>query len=407
MYFVTFILKNLTRRPTRTALTVLGLSVAVGSMIALLGISDQFRRSVTEGFEKRGVDLVVVPGGQADQLSGKIDEWVVDRVRKMKGVKWVDAAIVDVAEMWRRDPKPGETSPPPSMQVMIQAWAPENFEHDDLEIMSGRRLTPGDTGKVMLGSTLAVNLNKKVGDKVTLLGKPFEVVGIYKSFLVFETGALMLPLAEYQKEIGAEGKVTGFSLAVEKGADPEADVERVRQQILDLKSVQFRLLYLAPLPILVPDVQPVRLAAEPPRQYAENASHLKVTNAMAWVVSLVAILIGVISMVNTMAMSVLERTQEIGILRAVGWPSGRVIRMVLGEAVCLAVAAASIGTAGAVATTYALSYLPRTSGFIEGGLPLPVVGIGFAITVAIGLLGGAYPAFRAARLLPTEAIRHD
>jgi putative ABC transport system permease protein len=108
-----------------------------------------------------------------------------------------------------------------------------------------------------------------------------------------------------------------------------------------------------------------------------------------------------------MAMSVLERTQEIGILRAVGWPSGRVIRMVLGEAVCLAVAAASIGTAGAVATTYALSYLPRTSGFIEGGLPLPVVGIGFAITVAIGLLGGAYPAFRAARLLPTEAIRHD
>jgi putative ABC transport system permease protein len=392
MHFVTFILKNLTRRPTRTTLTVLGLAVAVGSMIALLGISHNFTASVTESFERRGVNLVVIPGGQADQLSGKIDEWVVDRVRGWKEIDGVAAAVVDVAEMWRRDPKPGEESAP-SMQVMVQAWAPDNFVYDDLEILSGRRLFAGDFGKVMLGSTLAENLGKTTGDTTTILGKPREVVGVYKSFNVFESGSVIMLLKDYQKEIGAEGKVTGFSLRVKKSAEhPDADVEAVRQKILSLTD----------------DVgKPLRLAAESPRRYAENASHLRIARSMAWVVSLIAVVIGVISMLNTMAMSVLERTQEIGILRAVGWPRRRVILMVLGEAVFLGLVAAAVGAAGAVAATHLLSHVPQMNGFIEGGIALRVILQGVGITVLIGLLGGAYPAFRAARLLPTEAIRHD
>jgi putative ABC transport system permease protein len=405
MHFVTFILKNLTRRPTRTALTVLGLSVAVGSMIALLGISDQFRTAVRGAFEKRGVDLIVRPAG-FDQLSAKLDESVVDQIRGMRGVKWVDAALIDIAEMWRRDPRPGEDTPP-SVPVMIQGWAPENFAHDELELLAGRRLKPGDTKQVMLGSTAAENLNRGVGDTVTVLGKPYQVVGVFRSFITAETGAVLMPLAQFQKEMGAQGKVTGCSLAVEKGDDPDADVERIRQQILDLKSVQIYVLRVPGLPMPLVEVKPLRLAVESPKEYTENASHLRITQSMAWIVSAVALFIGVISMLNTMAMSVLERTQEIGILRAIGWPRWRIIRMVLGEAVFLGLAAAAVGAAGAVAATYVLARLPQTNAFIEGGIAPRVILLGFGLTVALGLVGGAYPAFRAARLLPTEAIRHD
>jgi putative ABC transport system permease protein len=108
-----------------------------------------------------------------------------------------------------------------------------------------------------------------------------------------------------------------------------------------------------------------------------------------------------------MIMSILERTQEIGILRAVGWPAGRVIRMVLGESMILALLAAAVGTVGAIAGTHLLVLSPQVSGFVEPGVPASVIGLGFAVTVFIGLVGGVYPAFRAARLLPTEAIRHD
>ena len=117
--------------------------------------------------------------------------------------------------------------------------------------------------------------------------------------------------------------------------------------------------------------------------------------------------IGIISMLNTMAMSMLERTQEIVILRAVGWPRGRVVRMILGEAVLLAVAAAAGGTVIATLGLQGLTLAPKVNGFIEPDMHWSVVFKGAAITIGIGLLGGAYPAYRAARLLPTEAIRHD
>src|SRR5207237_6541255 len=87
---------------------------------------------------------------------------------------------------------------------------------------------------------------------------------------------------------------------------------------------------------------------------------------MVWMVSVIAIAIGVISMLNTMVMSVLERTHEIGILRAVGWPRARVVKMVMGEAVLLSLAAAVVGAVGAAAVTYGLTLSPKVNGFIDG-----------------------------------------
>jgi putative ABC transport system permease protein len=394
MHFLTFVLKNLLRRRARTALTVLGLAVAVGSMIALLGVSDSFRAAQADTFEKRGVDLVVIQAGATNQLASEVDEAAVDRVRALPAVEAVDAALVDLTEMQTRDPR-GPDDTPPSMNVLVQAWLPENFGYDDMEVISGRKLTAADAGKwrCMLGTKLADKLGKGAGGAVTVNGQRFEVVGVFRSFNVYENGAVITLLRDYQDFARRKGKVTGFSLRVRKtSANPDDDVEAVRREINALTG---------------PDGRSLRLEAERPKEYLDKASHLRLIQGMAWVVSLVAVVIGVISMVNTMAMSVLERTQEIGILRAVGWPRRRVIGMVLGEAVLLGLAAAAVGAAGAVAATHLLALSPKTDGFIEGGIAWAVILQGFAVTVGIGLLGGAYPAYRAARLLPTEAIRHD
>jgi putative ABC transport system permease protein len=373
---------------------VLGLSVAVGSMIALLGVTHNFQASVGETLEKRGVDLMVVAGGVTEQLSSEMDDSVIDRVKHIPGVLDVDAALVEVTDMETRDPN-GPNDVPPTIPVMVQGWPPETFHRGDLEILDGRNLTAEDVGhrRAVLGSIMADNLKKKVGDTITIHQERFQIVGIQKSINTFETGAVLTTLNDLQNVSQRKGKITGFSVRVDKSEpDPDAKVEAVRRAIMDLKD---------------PEGKSLKLSAERPKQYLENASHLRITRAMAWMVSAIAIVIGVISMLNTMVMSVLERTQEIGILRAVGWTRWRVVRMVLGEAVFLGLAAAAVGTVGAVAVTYALSAMPKVNGFIEGGVPLRVVVQGVVITVLIGLAGGAYPAIRAARLLPTEAIRHD
>lgn len=380
MYFATFILKNLLRRPVRTALTVLGLAVAVGSMVALLGISHNVTQSVVELFEKRGIDLMVTAAGKTDQLASDMRQEMVDEARAVEGVADVAPGLVEMVEVTRDSGS--------SLNVLIQGWAPDSFTFDTVTLLSGRKLQRGDAGKAMLGTTLAGNMNKGVGDHIAIQGEDFEVVGTYRSFNVFENGSAVILLDESQRMMGRQGRVTGFSVRVEPGAN----VEAVQQRIAALKD---------------PKDPTLRLAAQTTQEYVSGQTHLKLVRAMAWMVSAVALAIGVISMLNTMVMSVLERTHEIGILRAVGWPRGRVVVMVLGEAVLLGLAAAVVGAAGADLATYALSLSPKVNGFIEGGVAPVVMLEGIGLAAFIAFAGGAYPALRAARLLPTEAIRHD
>src|SRR5262245_58857484 len=186
MYFATFVLKNLTRRPTRTALTVLGLAVAVGSMIALLGISDNVERAVAESFERRGIDLVALEEGKPNQTDSDLDEHLVERVRRIEGVEQVDAALASLIDVTRPS---GSTIP-----ALSFGWPQDNFGYNDLKIIDGRRLRAGDTRKAMLGNVLAGHLKKGFGDTILIQAEPFEVIGVFESFTVFENGAVLMLL---------------------------------------------------------------------------------------------------------------------------------------------------------------------------------------------------------------------
>ena len=384
MHFMTFVLRNLTRRPTRSALTILGLSAAVGSMIALFGISTNVERSVVASFEQRGIDLVVQQGGKSSGLNSNFSEELVHQAEQIKGVERVSWAVVDLINV--------TTDSGNSEQILIQGWRPDNFVLEDLKILSGRAIQEGDKQKVMIGEKFAKDYHKKVGDQFKIgASENFEVIGIFRTGIVFEDGGAIVNLVDGRRLTSM--KVTGFSVRVDKRTPNfEAEVERVRKQIEELRD---------------PEDPTVRLEARTPNEYIDNLSHLKLIRAVVWLVSAIAIGIGVIGLLNTMAMSILERTQEIGILRAVGWPPSRVIRMVLGEATILSLTAAVAGTVAAAGALYLLTFSKKVNGFIESGLSWDVIAKGFAITFMMGILGGIYPAFRAARLLPTEAIRHD
>jgi putative ABC transport system permease protein len=358
-------------------------------MIALLGITTNLLGSVQSSFERRGIDLVVQQAGRSSGLNSDFREYLVDEARKIPGVKQVDLAVVNLIDMTKENGN--------SEQVMIQGWRPDNFAFEDLDIIAGRKLEQGDKRKVILGKTLANNLNKKVGDTIVFgprdsAENEYEVIGILKSNVVFEDGSAIVPLEDAR--ILTHVQVTAFSVRIAKTSleSADAEIEAVRKKIDALRD---------------PQDPTVRLEARTPPEYVSSLTHLKMIRAIAWLISAIAVVIGVIGLLNTMAMSVLERTQEIGILRAVGWPPIRVIRMVLGEATLLSLAAASLGSICAAGGMYLLTLSPKVNGFIESGLSPVVIAEGFLITLLIGLLGGVYPAIRAARLLPTVAIRHD
>jgi putative ABC transport system permease protein len=108
-----------------------------------------------------------------------------------------------------------------------------------------------------------------------------------------------------------------------------------------------------------------------------------------------------------MAMSVFERTREIGILRALGWRQWQVLVLILFEAAALGLAGGLLGIVVGWGALHLLASLPQTANIVSATVPLPVLAQALGIAILSGLLAGALPAWRGARLSPVEALRHD
>jgi len=269
--------------------------------------------------------------------------------------------------------------------VIVNGWVPETLAFKHLTMLTGVTLNKGDKGKVLIGTVLSNNISKKVGDKFELTpNEEVEVVGVFQSFSVFDNGSIIMPLDELQRIQDKPGKVTGYSIIFTK--EGKKRMKDIREEIQ----------------ALMPNIQ-----ALPIREHLDNLPELQIAKAMAWLTSAIALVIGLFGMMNTMVMSVHERTREIGILRAVGWRPRRVMGMVLFEAVALSQLGAVLGIIGSVAILAVLTRFPLVNGIIEGKLNTTLAAYGFVIAAAVGLVGGIFPARRAAGLMPTAALRQE
>lgn len=382
VYFVTLILKNLLQRKTRSGLTVLGVAVAVAAFTSLHGIADGFERSLLNVYERRGVDLIVVRAGAKERLTSALPEALADRLAALPGVRKVSASLIDVGTFEEQQ----------LIGVLVQGWPLDSLLFNELRFREGRPIQAGDRRAAMIGSVLARNLGKNLGDPIELLGEEFRIIGIFESFSIYENGSAIMPLLELQEIMGRPGQVTAFMIILESVPEQSALAADVRRRIEELRSASG---------------QPLRLAALPATDFVSSTFQIRLAQAMAWVTTTIALVIGAIGILNTMLMSLYERTREIGLLRALGWRKARVMRMVLYEAVFISLLGAALGVNGGALLARGLSAAPEVSGFIEGTIAGPVMAKALLIALAIGLLGGAYPAYRAARLLPSVALRHE
>jgi len=135
-------------------------------------------------------------------------------------------------------------------------------------------------------------------------------------------------------------------------------------------------------------------------------SGLKTIDTASWAISLLAIVIGGIGVINTMIMSVFERTREIGVLKAVGWTNKRILGMILGESIVITLVAGFVGIVMGIVAIQLLIPMGM-EGFIEPVYKMDTFLKALGIALFVGLIGGFYPAYRASRLPPTEALRYE
>ena len=149
------------------------------------------------------------------------------------------------------------------------------------------------------------------------------------------------------------------------------------------------------------------IRAVPAAERAANNQFVGLAHSVAWGTSCIALFIGIIGIANTMAMSVFERTREIGILRALGWKGRHVILLILTEATGLGIAGGLLGIATGWGALWLLSTLPQTASIVSTSVSPYHFLESFLIAIASGLAAGAYPAWRGARLLPVEALKYE
>jgi putative ABC transport system permease protein len=376
MRFSTIVLKNAIRRPLRSILTALAIAVAVGAVVALVGISYGFERTFLDLYRGSRIGLIVVRAGSRQRITSTLDERLADQIRALPGVRDAFGGLIDTVSF-------NELG---LYGVLAQGWMPETMAFDHLRVSSGRALRRDDGKAVMLGSVLAKNLGKGVGESLSLYeGEDFRVVGVYRSSNVFEEGAMVIPLAQLQRLMQREGQVTGFSVILDRSAD-QATLERVRRQVEAL----------APA-----------LHAMTTDEHVKSLTEIQLAKAMAWLTSTVALVLGTFGVMNTMVMAVHERTKEIGILRAVGWRRWRVARLILLESVILSLVGAILGGVGAGLLVRLLTHVPTVNGLIDGRIPPIVLAYGLAVSLLVGLFGGLLPAYRASRMLPTAALSYE
>jgi putative ABC transport system permease protein len=370
MTFFTVVTRGLIRRPVRTGLTILGIAVGIGAVVALVGISRGFSKSWETGMKARGTDVVVSNMGSS-LIPKPFSASVRDRIAHLPHVAATCGILVDL------------TSVENTQMIMISAREWGGFSWSNLKLISGRM--PRDAGEpaVLLGRTAAEVLKKKVGDSIQIETGELSVVGIVDGNAWVENGSIILALPIFQELTGNRDKFNVIDIRVTPNTSA-SEVERLCQEIDKL----------------VPEGRAV-----PAGEHIGKSEAYRMVQAMSWGTSLLAVLVGVLGVMNTMLMTVFERTQEICVLLALGWQRGRIIRMVLWESAFLGLLGGVAGVLiGAVGVTV-LGMTPAIRGLLEPDVSVNLLAISVAIAVAVGVVSGLYPAWRSSRLMPSRALQ--
>jgi putative ABC transport system permease protein len=227
-------------------------------------------------------------------------------------------------------------------------------------------------------------LGKKVGDTLQLETAELAVVGIVDGGAVVENGSVILSLALDQELTGNQGKISVIDVRVTPGTSKE-EMKRLCEQIT----------------ALVPEARAV-VADENIR----DSQAYRMINAMSWGTSLLAILVGVLGVMNTMLMTIFERTQEICVLLAIGWKRGRIVRMVLWESALLGFLGGLGGALIGVVGVKLLVTTPAIRGLLEPELNAQLLAMAVTIAVVVGVFSGIYPAWRSSRFTPSHALHY-
>ena len=360
--------QSLWQRTGRTILTLGAISLTVGTIMLLEAIVRGATQSLQEMWGSE-FEVVMRQADVADSSLSAVDERTTGRIQAMPEVSYVSRMVLTALVM----PEAGGF-------FIVEGYSPYEAGIRRFNVVEGRSLTGNH--QILLGRWMSETLNKNVGDTIDLSGARYRIVGIFESGATWEEMGGVVTLRDGQNLAGRPRKSTLVSVKLRDPSSARSFVDEVNQAMPEIHAA---------------------LAGE----FVEQMPDMENAQGMLDGVSILATAVGGVGVLNTMLMSVLERTREIGVLRALGWRRRRVLGLIVQESLILA----ELGGAAGILVAFGLAGVLRTLPIVGESMVAdwaPVVFLrALAVALLLGLVGGLYPAYRATRLQPVEALRYE
>jgi putative ABC transport system permease protein len=372
VHFVALAAQNVYSRKVRSALTALAIAISIATVVTMGVLTHSLRQTAISVLQTGKADFSIAQKGVSDVIYSAMDEADVAYLQSKPGVASAVGVLVAPVEL--------DSDHPFFLQLGLE---PEQLADFGVEVVVGRAYAPDAADEVMIGYRTAREFEKTVGQTLEIDERSFTIVGIYSTGQVFGDQASMMPLSALQARERKPGTVTLAFVRVEPGTDIDALREEIEAER--------------------PELATVRTESE----FGRVDRNLELISAANVGVSALALIVGAVMVMNTMVLTVFERTREFGVLRAIGWSRSRVLVIVLLEGLIVSLTGAVAGTGAGFLAIRALQDVPDLVGVFQPQYPASVFLRALAITFGMAFFGAIYPAMRAATLVPLKAIRHE
>ena len=362
----TIITTNLLRRPARTIFTAGGIAVGVATIVALLSFTQGLKETAAGFVHLGGSELGVFQANVSDPTASILPASLVGKLAARPDVAQATPLLLMV-EAIKDEPA-----------AVVFGADTGGFFTRSLVIVSGD--TRSSQREILIGDRLAARLHLKSGGDLVVKGHPFRIAGVYHSGILFEDSGAVLGMAQAQQLAGTPGEETDIVVELAPGTRAASAAPAIEHSL--------------------PGTQVI---TDPQQALRAGANGTLIAKAIL-VIVVIALLVGAISVANTMAMSIVERQGELALLSTVGWSPPRVASLILGEGIGVSVLGAAVGLLAGVIGAGLLVRALGVSSYVSPSVTAWGLGRGLLVGVAIGVLGGIYPAWRVTRMTPLKAL---